>query len=132
MSLYVSGSGQICLRDWQTLQHQDKCDRLVAELVIGMGHLLPFVDAVTDQAKVLELKTTITNMLHLIEDASRFVVEYKSDGAPGKYNVYADACGHSTYAPDRLSPCYSRVSILDCSRTSRRVYDAVWCPKGGF
>lgn len=78
--------GKICLLHWQTLKQQGECDRLVEELVVGMGNMLPFVDAVRDQAKSTKLRTTIVEILHLIEDASRFVIEYKSDGVAGKHD----------------------------------------------
>lgn len=72
----------------QTLQQQNECDELVVELVVGMGNVLPFVDAMKDKAITLELKGKIIDMLHLIEDASHFVIEYKSNGAAGKCHVW--------------------------------------------
>lgn len=45
--------------------------------------MLPFVDQVDKAANSYQLQRTVESMMNLIEDASRFVVEYKSDGGPG-------------------------------------------------
>ncbi|KAG8680306.1 hypothetical protein FRC08_016397 [Ceratobasidium sp. 394] len=66
---------------WQTLKKQDQCDALVAKLVAEMGDVLPHVAAVEDHAKLANLQDTLKDPLLLVEDASRFVIEYKSDGA---------------------------------------------------
>ncbi|KAG9076981.1 hypothetical protein FRC06_009182, partial [Ceratobasidium sp. 370] len=65
----------------ETLKKQDQCDALVAKLVTEMGDVLPHVAAVEDQAKLANLRHTLKDLLHLVEDASRLVIEYKSDGA---------------------------------------------------
>lgn len=49
-----------------------------------MGSILPVIDIVNERAKLEKLKETIENILRLVEDASRFVIEYKADGAAGK------------------------------------------------
>ncbi|KAG8694985.1 hypothetical protein FRC08_008138, partial [Ceratobasidium sp. 394] len=66
---------------WETLRKQDQCDALVAKLVEEMGDVLPHVAAVEDHAKLGNLRDTLKELLRLVEEASRFVVEYKSDGA---------------------------------------------------
>jgi hypothetical protein len=50
-------------------------------LVGGMGEMVFFFDNVTDQTQVVPLKGMFLEMLRLTEDESRFVVEYKLDGA---------------------------------------------------
>ena len=68
----------------QTLEKQEQCDASVEKLVMGLAGMLPHVDQVNELAKASELQKTVANMMILIEDASRFVVEYKSDGEPGE------------------------------------------------
>lgn len=51
-----------------------------------MGDVLPFIDIVHSQVKVANLKATVVSILRLIEDTSRFVIEYKSDGVAGECN----------------------------------------------
>lgn len=46
--------------------------------------MMPFIETTTDLAKIAMLKDTIIDMLKLVEDASLFIIEYKSDGAAGK------------------------------------------------
>ncbi|KAG9123932.1 hypothetical protein FRC07_013458 [Ceratobasidium sp. 392] len=46
-----------------------------------MGEVLPYVVAVEHHVKLPQLQDTIKELLFLVEDASRFVIEYKSDGA---------------------------------------------------
>ena len=47
--------------------------------------MLPIVERVQQAAELPQLKSTVTKMMDLIEDASRFVVEYKSDGGSGRH-----------------------------------------------
>lgn len=49
-----------------------------------MGDILIHVAAVEDYTKVPNLKYVIEKLLHLVEDASRFILKYKSDGATGE------------------------------------------------
>lgn len=55
------------------------------ELVVGLAAMLPIVGRVKSAAKLPQLQDTTIKMMYLIEDASRFVVEYKSDGGPGMH-----------------------------------------------
>ncbi|KAG9089697.1 hypothetical protein FS749_001135, partial [Ceratobasidium sp. UAMH 11750] len=71
----------VCSQAWETLKEQDQCDTLVTKLVLEMGDVLEHVAAVEHHAKIPKLQATVKELLLLVEDASRFVVEYKSDGA---------------------------------------------------
>lgn len=66
------------------LEKREEHEKIVAELVVGMGNMLPLVDAVKDRAKIMKLEMTIIEILRLIEDTSRFVVEYMSRSQSGK------------------------------------------------
>ena len=46
--------------------------------------MLPIVERVKKAAELPQLQDTVTKMMNLIEDASRFVVDYKQKG-PGRY-----------------------------------------------
>ncbi|KAF8597312.1 hypothetical protein BDV93DRAFT_372673, partial [Ceratobasidium sp. AG-I] len=74
----------ICTIAWNTLEKQEECDESVEKLVVGLAAMLPFVDQVDKAAKSPQLRRTVMSMMNLIEDASIFVVEYKSDGGPVK------------------------------------------------
>ncbi|KAG8700608.1 hypothetical protein FRC08_004606 [Ceratobasidium sp. 394] len=69
-----------CKKAWETLNEQGQCGALVADLVTEMGDVLSFVAAVENHAKIGKLRDTVRELLLLVEDASRFVTEYKSDG----------------------------------------------------
>ncbi|KAG8786281.1 hypothetical protein FRC12_016753 [Ceratobasidium sp. 428] len=69
---------------WETLKKQDQCETLVAELVTQMGDLLPYMAEVKDHARVTILKNTIEKVLHLVEDASRFILQYMSERAAAR------------------------------------------------
>ncbi|QRV84739.1 hypothetical protein RhiJN_12755 [Ceratobasidium sp. AG-Ba] len=71
----------ICTKAWETLKKQDQCDSVMADLVSGLGDMVPVVEAVPDRAKVTRLKDTIADILRLVEDGCNFVIEYRSDGA---------------------------------------------------
>ncbi|KAG8694795.1 hypothetical protein FRC08_008255 [Ceratobasidium sp. 394] len=77
----IKVSVALCTQAWETLKEQDRCDALIAKLVTEMGDVLPHVAAVKDYANLSNLQGTLKELLLLVEDASRFVVEYKSDGA---------------------------------------------------
>ncbi|KAF8594478.1 hypothetical protein BDV93DRAFT_565398 [Ceratobasidium sp. AG-I] len=72
----------ICKIAWDTLEKQEQCDASVEKLVIGLAGMLPFVDQVDKAARLSLLRKTVGTMMNLIEDASRFVAEYKSDQGP--------------------------------------------------
>ncbi|KAG9120492.1 hypothetical protein FRC07_003982 [Ceratobasidium sp. 392] len=65
----------------QALRDRGQCDVLVAKLVIEMEDVLQHVAAIRGHAKIAKLQDTIQEILLLVEDASRFVIEYRSDGA---------------------------------------------------
>ncbi|KAF8597318.1 hypothetical protein BDV93DRAFT_372955 [Ceratobasidium sp. AG-I] len=71
-----------CTTAWNILERQEKCDASVERLVVGLARMLPFVDQVDRAAKSSQLQKTVEGMMNLIEDAARFVVEYKSEGEP--------------------------------------------------
>lgn len=66
------------------MKEQEECDNNVASLAAGLGDMLPMIEATTSVAKLAMLKDTIGDMLKLVEDASLFIIEYKSNGAAGK------------------------------------------------
>ncbi|KAG9126118.1 hypothetical protein FRC07_004798 [Ceratobasidium sp. 392] len=65
----------------ETLKEREQCDLLVSKLVTEMGDVLPDVAAFENHAKITNLQGTVKEILLLVEDASLFVIEYKSDGA---------------------------------------------------
>ncbi|KAG9090935.1 hypothetical protein FS749_000190 [Ceratobasidium sp. UAMH 11750] len=69
-----------CKKAWETLNEQGQCGALVTNLVTEMGDVLSFVAALENHAKIGKLRDTVKELLLLVEDASRFVTEYKSDG----------------------------------------------------
>jgi hypothetical protein len=68
----------------QKLEAQERCDTSVEALVEGLSGILPFVEIVKKAAKLPQLQTTVASLLNLIEDASRFILDYNMDGAAGK------------------------------------------------
>ncbi|KAG8708015.1 hypothetical protein FRC09_001488, partial [Ceratobasidium sp. 395] len=71
---------EVCKNIWETLKQQGDYDALATELVSKMGDALQHIAAVEDYTKTAKLRETINELSLLSEDASRFVVEYKSDG----------------------------------------------------
>ncbi|KAG9122133.1 hypothetical protein FRC07_001623 [Ceratobasidium sp. 392] len=71
----------VCTKAWEKLEAEEKCDASIETLVEGLSAILPFVEIVKKAAKLPHLQTTIVSLLNLIEDASRFIAEYKLDGA---------------------------------------------------
>ena len=67
------------------LEKQEECDAGVEKLVVGLASMLPLVQRVETAARMPQLRDTVEAMMNLIEDASRFVVGYKSDGGAGEY-----------------------------------------------
>ncbi|KAG9097658.1 hypothetical protein FRC06_007336 [Ceratobasidium sp. 370] len=79
----VNGLLDICNRAWQKLEAQDQCDESVETLVAGLSSILPHVAGAEKAAKLPELQVTVGNLLHLIEDASSFIIEYRTEGQTG-------------------------------------------------
>ncbi|KAG8741723.1 hypothetical protein FRC10_002550 [Ceratobasidium sp. 414] len=98
----------LCTQAWETLKKQDQCDALVAKLVTEMGDVLPHVAAIEDHAKLAKLQDTIKEMLLLVEDASRFIIGYKSNGAA----VRAVLAFVSSTAQDQVDEFVGRFSRL--------------------
>ncbi|KAG8736116.1 hypothetical protein FRC10_009699, partial [Ceratobasidium sp. 414] len=69
---------------WQKLEAQDECDESVETLVAGLSSILPLVAIVEKGAKLPHLQSSVESLLHLIEDASRFIIEYYSEGEIGQ------------------------------------------------
>lgn len=69
----------------QYLEKQEQCDACVEKLVVGLADMLPLVKRVEKALRLPDLQDTVESMMYLVEDASRFVVGYKSDGGPGGY-----------------------------------------------
>ena len=69
----------------QTLEKQEKCDASIEKLTLGLANMLPFVGQVDKAAKSPQLQRTVANMMDLIEDASRFVKDYRLDGGLGMH-----------------------------------------------
>lgn len=69
----------------QVLEKQEQCDAKVEELVVGLAGMLPMVERVKAAAQLPQLQDTVVKMLNLVEDASRFIIEYKSDDGPGRH-----------------------------------------------
>ncbi|QRV96723.1 WD40 repeat-like protein [Ceratobasidium sp. AG-Ba] len=65
---------------WEKLEAQEKCDASVEALLDGLAGILPNAEAVQEAAKLKELRNTIEDMWKLIEDASRFIDDYRSKG----------------------------------------------------
>jgi hypothetical protein len=65
------------------LEEQERCDETIERLVEGLSSILPFVEIVKKVATLSHLQKTIVALLNLIEDASRFITEYKLDGGAG-------------------------------------------------
>jgi hypothetical protein len=71
----------------QKLEAQEQCDTTIEILVEGLSGIFPLVDVVKTAVKFPHLQKTTEGLLNLIEDASRFVVDYKLDGEAGVYFV---------------------------------------------
>ncbi|KAG8738084.1 hypothetical protein FRC10_007295 [Ceratobasidium sp. 414] len=56
------------------------CDAYVEMLMKGLSGILPFVKLVEKAARLPHLQSTVIELLHLIEDASRFIIGYNMDG----------------------------------------------------
>ncbi|QRV96726.1 hypothetical protein RhiJN_24744 [Ceratobasidium sp. AG-Ba] len=65
---------------WEKLEEREKCDASVETLLDGLAGILPCAEAMQDAAKLNELRATMEEMWKLIEDASRFIDDYRSKG----------------------------------------------------
>lgn len=54
--------------------------------MVELVRMLPFVDQMEKAARLPQLQNTVEAMKSLVEDASAFVVKYKSDNGPGGYS----------------------------------------------
>jgi hypothetical protein len=85
------------LGTFQKLEAQERCDASVETLVEGLSSILLFVGIVNKAAKLQQLQTTVAELLNLIEDASRFILDYNMDGAAGEYYWDHDATCVDTF-----------------------------------
>ncbi|KAG8712221.1 hypothetical protein FRC09_020096 [Ceratobasidium sp. 395] len=69
---------------WEKLKTQGQCDESVDHLIDGLSSILSPVTAVKDEAMLPGLGQTVASILRLIEDASRFVIEYYAEGGIGQ------------------------------------------------
>ncbi|KAF8602032.1 hypothetical protein BDV93DRAFT_557803, partial [Ceratobasidium sp. AG-I] len=72
----------VCKVAWETLEKQERCDESVEKLLVDLAGMLPMIERVKKAAKLPELRDTVQTLMNLIEDASRFVIEYRTDGGP--------------------------------------------------
>ncbi|KAG8736527.1 hypothetical protein FRC10_009213 [Ceratobasidium sp. 414] len=77
----------ICNQAWAKLEAQEQCDASVESLIDGLASIMPYVEAVKVAAKLPQLQRTVASLIHLIEDASRFIIEYKFDGGAAQEQV---------------------------------------------
>ncbi|KAF8598225.1 hypothetical protein BDV93DRAFT_340546 [Ceratobasidium sp. AG-I] len=72
----------VCTLAWNALEKQEQCDASVEKLVVDLAGMLPMVDRVKKAATLPQLQDTVKTLMNLIEDASRFVIEYRTEGGP--------------------------------------------------
>ena len=53
--------------------------------MIDLAGMLPMVERVKKAATLPQLQATVETLMYLVEDASRFVIEYRTDGGPSAY-----------------------------------------------
>ncbi|KAG9121933.1 hypothetical protein FRC07_001890 [Ceratobasidium sp. 392] len=70
----------ICGKAWEKLEAQQECDASIEILIDGLTDIFPYAEAVKKIAKIPQLHNTIVSLLSLVEDASRFILDYKGDG----------------------------------------------------
>ncbi|QRV92926.1 hypothetical protein RhiJN_20944 [Ceratobasidium sp. AG-Ba] len=61
------------------LAEQESCDTNMEALLVGLSDIVPFIELVEKAARLPRLQSTILELLHLIKDASQFIVDYKMD-----------------------------------------------------
>ncbi|KAG8729283.1 hypothetical protein FRC10_004118, partial [Ceratobasidium sp. 414] len=69
---------------YQKLEAQERCDECVEKLVDGLSSIHPLVAVVEKAAKMPHLQSTVKVLFRLIEDASRFIIEYHAEGGTGQ------------------------------------------------
>ncbi|QRV78133.1 hypothetical protein RhiJN_06148 [Ceratobasidium sp. AG-Ba] len=61
------------------IAEQESCDANIEALLVGLSDIVPFIELVEKAARLPRLQSTILELLHLIKDASQFIVDYKMD-----------------------------------------------------
>ncbi|QRV94576.1 Reverse transcriptase from transposon X-element protein [Ceratobasidium sp. AG-Ba] len=75
---------------WEKLAMQEKCDASVEALINGLSDMLPSIQAVKRIAERPQLRHVIEGLWMLIDEASQFVIEYKTtEGAASTLRVFA-------------------------------------------
>ncbi|KAG8783335.1 hypothetical protein FRC12_019849 [Ceratobasidium sp. 428] len=67
----------ICSMAWERVEKQEEQDDTLNDLIDRLAKLTPTIKSVQDVANA-NLESTVTAMLNLIEDASLFILKYKS------------------------------------------------------
>ncbi|KAG9093275.1 hypothetical protein FS749_014702 [Ceratobasidium sp. UAMH 11750] len=82
-----SGSAKVafsvCTKAWQHLEKQEKQDKDIHDFVEQLARMTPTIKSVQDVADA-HLQDTIADMLNLIEDASLFILGYRSRSIWGR------------------------------------------------
>lgn len=92
----------------------------MADLIVGLGDMLPIIEAQDiDIDRVEGLKHTIIDMLKLVDDASRFVLKYKSNGVAGvvDYLIFPIQRHYAKY----LTTTVSALNAFACSNARDQV-----------
>ncbi|KAG9091295.1 hypothetical protein FS749_016643 [Ceratobasidium sp. UAMH 11750] len=71
---------ELCDTAWQKLEAQEQCDECVERLLAGLSSIHPLVAAVETAVKLPHLQSTVKVLFRLIEDASRFITDYHTEG----------------------------------------------------
>ncbi|KAG8706351.1 hypothetical protein FRC08_001123 [Ceratobasidium sp. 394] len=74
----------LCNTAWQKLEAQEWCDECVTRLVNGLSSVEPLVAVVEKATKLPQLQSTVKVLFRLIEDASRFIIDYHTEGGTGQ------------------------------------------------
>ncbi|KAG9124688.1 hypothetical protein FRC07_010638, partial [Ceratobasidium sp. 392] len=69
----------LCTQTWEIIRRQERCDALVVDLIETMSSSLMLLASIEDYARMKGLQGTVTELMRLVEDASRFVIGYKSN-----------------------------------------------------
>ncbi|QRV80120.1 hypothetical protein RhiJN_08135 [Ceratobasidium sp. AG-Ba] len=96
---------------WKKLEGQGKCDASIDELVQGLLDILPAAEAVKQAARLPQLQDTIKAIWKLIEDASKFVIEYNSAGETGKSSSVLRMLGGSN-AQEKVDDMLAKLKRL--------------------
>ncbi|KAF8598899.1 hypothetical protein BDV93DRAFT_478129, partial [Ceratobasidium sp. AG-I] len=98
----------LCTKAWEHLekiqgQHDD-----LQRLISGLEEILPFIESVKGRARENVLQDTIVSLLHLVEDASNFIISDVSRSGAGKMlqGLYDNK------TPDRISELLQRFKNL--------------------